>query len=63
MILIIAQTTTKAEKEHELEIEVASQEIRRQGQLARDGQVNQFEELIKGFVDNVRILVRQCKFE
>ena len=57
------QAATKAEKEHELEIEVASQEVRNQGQLARDGRVNQFEELIKGFADNVRILVRHCKSE
>ncbi|KAL8794398.1 MAG: hypothetical protein Q9195_003097 [Heterodermia aff. obscurata] len=54
---------TKAEKEHELEIEVASQEIRKQGQLARDGQANRFEELVKGFADNVRTLVRHCKLE
>lgn len=53
----------KAKKKHELEIEVASQEIRNQGQLARDGQPNQYEDLVKGFVDNVRILARHCKSE
>ena len=48
------------EKQHELEIEVASQDIRTQGRLARDGQDNSFEQLVKGFADNVRVLVRHC---
>ena len=49
------------EKDHELEIEVSSEEIRRQGLLARDGQPNQYQDLIRGFVDNVRILARHCQ--
>ncbi|KAG7005631.1 hypothetical protein G7Y79_00018g044380 [Physcia stellaris] len=52
-------TEADASKKHELEVEVASQEIRTQGQLALDGQPNQYEELVKGFVDNVRILCCQ----
>ncbi|KAI1912154.1 hypothetical protein LOZ65_006028 [Ophidiomyces ophidiicola] len=45
--------------EHELEIEISSAEIRRQGDLALAGDPsNQYEELIKGFVDNVRVLAR-----
>ncbi|KAI5298068.1 mRNA-capping enzyme subunit beta [Ascosphaera atra] len=44
--------------EHELEIEISTAEVRRQGELAAANSANQYEELIKGFVDNVRILVR-----
>lgn len=54
------QSTSKTDKEHELEVEVSSEEVRRQGQLAQSGQVNQYEELIRGFVDNVRVLARHC---
>ncbi|RAL05978.1 putative mRNA capping nucleoside-triphosphatase [Aspergillus ibericus CBS 121593] len=50
---------TKGEFEHELEVEISSAEIRRQGQMAMTGDPkNQYEELIKGFVDNVRVLAR-----
>ncbi|KAF3480892.1 mRNA-capping enzyme subunit beta [Arthroderma uncinatum] len=45
--------------EHELEIEISSAEIRRQGDLALSGDMsNRYEELIKGFVDNIRVLAR-----
>ena len=54
------QATSKTDKEHELEVEVSSEEVRRQGQLARSGQINQYEDLIRGFVDNVRVLARHC---
>ena len=47
-------------KEHELEVEVSSEEIRRQGLLARDGQGNRYEEVVKGLIDNVRVLARAC---
>lgn len=40
---------------HELEVEVSSAEVKR---LALE-KPNQYEELIRGFVDNVRILARQ----
>lgn len=49
-----------ARKEHELEVEVSSEEIRRQGLLARDGQGNRYEEVVKGLIDNVRVLARAC---
>lgn len=61
LIEVILQPTSKAEKEHELEIEVASAEVRKQGLLAKDGRPNDYESLIKGFVDNVRLLARQCQ--
>ncbi|KAI5287129.1 mRNA-capping enzyme subunit beta [Ascosphaera acerosa] len=44
---------------HELEIEVSAAEIRRQGEKAVAGAPNQYEDLIKSFVDNVRILCRK----
>lgn len=56
-----AEGTSKTEKEHELEIEVSSEEVRRQGQLLMHGQVSQYEDLIRGFVDNVRVLARHCQ--
>ncbi|KAK2761354.1 mRNA-capping enzyme subunit beta [Arachnomyces sp. PD_36] len=50
---------TKSDFEHELEIEISSAEVRRQGDLALAGDSkNQYEELVKGFVDNVRVLAR-----
>ena len=51
----------KRGKEHELEIELSSQEVRRQGKLAQAGQVNEYTELVKGFLDNVRLLARHCQ--
>ncbi|KAI4160427.1 MAG: hypothetical protein LQ342_005751 [Letrouitia transgressa] len=58
-----AEATSKTEKEHELEIEVSSAAVREQGQLVLASQPNQYEDLIRGFVDNVRILARHCKRE
>ena len=55
------QATSKTDKEHELEIEVSSEEVRRQGLLAQSGQISQYEDLIRGFVDNVRVLARHCQ--
>ncbi|KAA8648988.1 putative mRNA capping nucleoside-triphosphatase [Aspergillus tanneri] len=51
--------SSKGDFEHELEIEVSAAEIRRQGQLAMAGDPkNQYEDLVKGFVDNIRVLAR-----
>lgn len=58
---VIAQATSKADKVHELEIEVSSAEVRRQGLLAQRGEISQYEDLVKGFVDNVRVLARHCQ--
>ncbi|KAJ5757974.1 uncharacterized protein N7511_006668 [Penicillium nucicola] len=53
------QQPDKNEFEHELEVEVSAAEIRRQGQLAMAGDPkNQYEDLVKGFVDNIRLLAR-----
>lgn len=43
---------------HELEVELSSAEVRKQGQLAASGGANHYLELVKGFADNVRILAR-----
>ncbi|KAK4697439.1 polynucleotide 5'-triphosphatase, partial [Lecanoromycetidae sp. Uapishka_2] len=55
-----AEATSKTEKEHELEVEVSSAEVRRQGQLLQSGQRNDYGKLIRSFVDNVRVLARVC---
>ncbi|KAG0153178.1 hypothetical protein PDIDSM_5028 [Penicillium digitatum] len=53
------QQPGKNEFEHELEVEVSAEEVRRQGQLAMSGDPqNQYEDLVKGFVDNIRLLAR-----
>ncbi|KAJ5509420.1 hypothetical protein N7527_011563 [Penicillium freii] len=53
------QQPGKNEFDHELEVEVSAEEIRRQGQLAMSGDPkNQYEDLVKGFVDNIRVLAR-----
>ncbi|KAI9834642.1 MAG: mRNA-capping enzyme subunit beta [Phylliscum demangeonii] len=52
------QGTAKPGREHELEVEVSAERIREQGLLAKTGQVTQYEDLIKGFIDNVRTLAR-----
>ncbi|KAJ5788483.1 hypothetical protein N7457_003473 [Penicillium paradoxum] len=53
------QQPGKPEFEHELEVEVSGAEVRRQGQLAMSGDLkNQYEDLVKGFVDNIRLLAR-----
>ncbi|KAL4804280.1 CYTH-like domain-containing protein [Aspergillus unguis] len=54
-----SEPSAKGEFEHELEVEVSAAEIRRQGQLAMAGDSdNQYEDLVKGLVDNIRILAR-----
>lgn len=53
------QGSAKNDFEHELEVELSAAEVRRQGELAMAGnERNQYEELVKGFVDNVRVLAR-----
>lgn len=52
------QATTNAEKEHELEIELSTAEVRKHGNLLKGGSANGYEDLVRGFVDNVRVLTR-----
>ncbi|KAL8714562.1 MAG: hypothetical protein Q9220_001510 [cf. Caloplaca sp. 1 TL-2023] len=56
-----AEATSITDKEHELEIEIAPAAVREQGLLVKQGLPNKYEDLIKGFVDNVRVLARHCK--
>ncbi|KAJ5142819.1 uncharacterized protein N7515_001606 [Penicillium bovifimosum] len=59
LLTVQQQQPGKPEFEHELEVEVSAAEIRRQGQLAMTGDPkNQYEDLVKGFVDNIRLLAR-----
>ncbi|MCJ1477984.1 mRNA-capping enzyme subunit beta [Lambiella insularis] len=53
------EAASNAEKEHELEIEISSAELRKHGNLLRIDQPNGYEDLVKGYVDNVRLLTRQ----
>lgn len=43
---------------HELEVELDATLVRTQGLAAMAGQPNRYEDVVKGFVDNVRTLVR-----
>lgn len=47
-----------AQKEHELEVEISTAELRKHGILLKDGQPNEFQKLVEGFVNNIRILAR-----
>ncbi|KAL2870245.1 putative mRNA capping nucleoside-triphosphatase [Aspergillus lucknowensis] len=54
-----SEPSAKGDFDHELEIEVSAAEIRRQGQLAMSGDPNnQYEDLVKGLLDNIRVLAR-----
>ncbi|KAK6332943.1 mRNA-capping enzyme subunit beta [Orbilia javanica] len=46
-------------KEHELEIEVDARKVREQGRLIMERKPNGFQDLVRGFVDNVRVLARE----
>lgn len=49
------------EKEHELEIELASPIVLDQGSKAMSGGAHRYQELIEGFLDNVRVLSRKAR--
>ncbi|CUS09823.1 unnamed protein product [Tuber aestivum] len=51
-------TDNTAKKEHELEVEVSGQEIIRHGNLVKESKPNAYVSLVRGFVDNVRVLIR-----
>ena len=57
----LQQVAYQSEKEHELEIEVSSAAIRQQIDLVLQNQPNRYDDLVQGFVDNVRTLARFCK--
>lgn len=63
LIRFSLQATPSSHKEHELEIEVSTEEVRRQATLLQQGEMNQFADLVTGFVDNVRTLARQVPID
>ncbi len=46
-------------REHELEIEISTETIRQELANLREGRPSRYEDLVRGFVDNVRILARR----
>ena len=46
-------------KEHELEVEISTEQIRIEVTKLKAGQANRYEQLVRSFVDNVRILCRE----
>ncbi|KAF7503195.1 hypothetical protein GJ744_004228 [Endocarpon pusillum] len=48
-----------SKREHELEIEISTETIRQELANLREGRPNRYEDLVRGFVDNVRILARK----
>jgi hypothetical protein len=46
-------------KEHELEVEIATERVREELNKAKAGLPNFYERLVRGLVDNVRILCRE----
>jgi hypothetical protein len=51
----------RSEKEHELEIELASGMLIEQGRRALSGAPHRYQELVEGLVDNVRVLARKAR--
>jgi hypothetical protein len=47
------------EMEHELEVEISTEQIRVQLANMRENKASRYEDLVRGFVDNVRILCRR----
>ncbi|KAL2756049.1 hypothetical protein ACRALDRAFT_1070802 [Sodiomyces alcalophilus JCM 7366] len=50
--------TQRVDKEHELEIELAPAITIDQGRRAQSGQPHRYQELVEGFLDNIRVLAR-----
>lgn len=48
----------RGEDTHELEVEVDTDMIRRQGKLTKQEVANGYEDVVKSFADNIRILAR-----
>ncbi|KAI5803864.1 CYTH-like domain-containing protein [Geopyxis carbonaria] len=51
--------TDNAKRTYELELEVDGAALRKQGQLVQLNKPNSYEQLVKGFVDNARVLLRK----
>ncbi|KAH7324362.1 CYTH-like domain-containing protein [Stachybotrys elegans] len=53
--------TRRSEKEHELEIELNPNMLLEQGRRAMNGLHNRYQELVEGFLDNVRVMARKAR--
>ncbi|PTB65821.1 mRNA triphosphatase CET1 [Trichoderma citrinoviride] len=53
--------TQRIDREHELEIELNHQILLDQGRRALSGAPHKYQELVEGFVDNVRVLARKAR--
>ncbi|KAJ4163598.1 hypothetical protein LMH87_005318 [Akanthomyces muscarius] len=53
------QGSQRGDKEHELEIEVSGTAVIEQGRRAMTGEPHGYQELVEGFLDNVRVLARK----
>lgn len=53
------QAAPRNDKEHELEIEVSGPAIIEQGRRAMAGEPQGYQDLIEGFIDNIRVLARK----
>ncbi|KAK4034320.1 CYTH-like domain-containing protein [Parachaetomium inaequale] len=51
----------RAEKDHELEVEIDPVPVIEQGRRAMEGQPHQYVEVVDGLVNNIRILARKAK--
>lgn len=49
------------DKEHELEIEVKVEDLKREGDALMKGEESRYEDMVRGLVDNVRILMRSWR--
>ena len=58
---VLHQIAPKTGKEHEVEIELASPIVLDQGAKAMSGAPHRYQELIEGFLDNVRVLARKAR--
>jgi hypothetical protein len=59
--LIGHQNALRPGKEHELEIELAPGILIDQGRKALAGSEHRYQELVEGFVDNIRVLARKAR--
>lgn len=55
------QNSQRMDKEHELEIEMNPQVLLDQGRRALSGAPHKYQELVEGFVDNIRVLARKAR--
>ncbi|KAJ4388252.1 mRNA-capping enzyme subunit beta [Neurospora sp. IMI 360204] len=57
---VVENVNGRDEKKHELEIELDPKAVLDQGRRAREGQPNQYFDLVEGFLNNIRIMAKMC---